>query len=729
MSKKLAKIVALVLAVAMVFALAACGGNGGEEGTKATDATGESQSAEGSTEPAAPETPYLEFKGEDGKYARLDDEEVYNTVLGGYGEYMDKALAAETVDERFVLFAKAEAYLLDSAVMIPTTTQGGRYQITHAAPHTVPYVQWGNDDDRFFGLVISNDLITTEEHDAMIEQWQNALAGNGTYDPAAYLTEQGHELNKVYNTTFQTAPATIDWLNTSMQSDTEITVNTVDGLVEYDNLNKLNPAIASSWDVSEDGTVYTFHLRDDVNWTTADGSVYAPVVAEDFVAGLRHMLDAQEGLEFLVDGVIVGATDYYMNGGSWDDVGYKAVDDHTLEVTLETKVPYFMTMLTYSCFMPMCKSFYESRGGVFGVEEYAAATEDTNTYTFGNPNDVSSQVYCGPYILTKLQASSEITCEKNPNYYNPDKVVIDSIKWVYDNGENPTQYYNDVVSGLYVAAALGEANGLLKAAKDDGNFEKYAYVTDTTSTTYFGGLNVNRGTYALGSGTCESPKANDETAKVSTAVALSNKDFRKALQFAFDKGTQNAVSAGDDLKLANLRNMYTHPEFVFLEADFTDEDGHTFAANTAYGEIVQYYLDQMGAEVKIADGIDGWFNPESAKAHFEKAKEALGDAVTYPIQIDVVYYSANDTQVAQAQAYKKSVEGTLGAENVVVNLVEATTPEDYYACGYRAADGEAANYDMFYGSGWGPDYGDPYTYLQTFLGEGGYMTKVIGIKS
>jgi len=74
------------------------------------------------------------------------------------------------------------------------------------------------------------------------------------------------------------------------------------------------------------------------------------------------------------------------------------------------------------------------------------------------------------------------------------------------------------------------------------------------------------------------------------------------------------------------------------------------------------------------------------------------------------------------------MEENLGTENVVINLIEATTPEDYYASGYRASNGEAGNFDFFQGSGWGPDYGDPSTYLDTFLGEGaGYMTKVIGL--
>ena len=174
--------------------------------------------------------------------------------------------------------------------------------------------------------------------------------------------------------------------------------------------------------------------------------------------------------------------------------------------------------------------------------------------------------------------------------------------------------------------------------------------------------------------------------------------------------------------------MYTHPEFVQLSEDVTDANGHKFAAGTMYGEMVQYYLDQMGCPVIVKDGVDGWFNPEAAKAALAEAKKELGNTVKWPITIDVVYGSYSVNIVAQAQAYKQSIESVLGAENVVVNLVEATVSADYYASGYRASNGEAGNFDMFYGSGWGPDFGDPCTYLDTFRGAGeGYMTKVIGL--
>ena len=663
---------------------------------------------------------------EEAAYVRGDDDEIYDAVLGDFTALMDAAEAAESIDERFILEAKAEAYLLDSAVMIPTTTQGGAYAITRIAYRTIPYANWGNDDDRWGTMVIANEFIKKEDRETMKEAWAKAVAGEGEYNAAQMLTDMGYTLASDYKTTFSTAPVTLDWLNTSSQADTEITVQTVDGLVQYSNLGVMEPKLAKSWDISDDGLTYTFHLRDDAKWFTSEGAEYAPVTAKDFVAGFRHMLDAKAGLEWLVDGVIKGATSYYAEGGAWEDVGYEAADDYTLVVTLEQPTSYFMTMLTYSCFLPICEDWYLSHGGVFGGEELTAASADTSTYTYGQNTDVSSQVYCGPFLLQKLVTDSEIVCVKNENYYDAAKINVNSITWIYDDGGNPAQTYKDTVDGIYASTALTEASGTLALAKADGNFDKYGYVSDTTSTSYFGGLNLNRGTFELASGACKSPKT--EQQKIDTQTALWNKNFRKAMQHAFDKGTYNAVSRGEDLKYASLRNMYTHPEFVQLSADAQDADGNEFKAGTMYGEIVQFYLDQMGCKVTVADACDGWYNPDAAKEFLAAAKEELGDTVSWPIQIDVVYLGSSANNTAQAQAYKQKVEETLGAENVVVNLIEATTTEDFYACGYRASNGEAGNFDMFYGSGWGPDYGDPNTYLNTFLGGGaGYMTKVIGL--
>ena len=154
----------------------------------------------------------------------------------------------------------------------------------------------------------------------------------------------------------------------------------------------------------------------------------------------------------------------------------------------------------------------------------------------------------------------------------------------------------------------------------------------------------------------------------------------------------NAVQRGEDLKYASLRNMYTHPEFVQLSADTQDADGNEFKAGTMYGEIVQFYLDQMGCKVTVADACDGWYNPDAAKEFLAAAKEELGDTVSWPIQIDVVYLGSSANNTAQSQAYKQKVEETLGAENVVQgDRSVLITGFLIQGCHYDRRDGEAAS--------------------------------------
>ncbi len=664
-------------------------------------------------------------------YAREEDAYVYDAVLGDYARLLEKANAAQDPDERFVLFAQAEAALLDAAVMIPTSSQGGAYTISRIAPRTVPYVQWGSDDARLKGMVISDELLTPAERDALLSQWDEAAHGRGVYDPAAWLIANGHAVQTDYIATYSTDLWTLDWLATSSQEDTEILVNLADGLVEYNNLGQIVPALAESWEISGDGTVCTFHIRRDANWFNYDGSVYAPVTANDFAAGFRHMLDLRAGLEYLTDGVIAGAMNYARGGGSWEDVGVRATDPYTLQITLERPVAYFMSMLTYSCFLPICEKFYNEVCGIYGPDAVDAAMEDGSYYEggFADPNDVSTQVYCGAFLPIWEQTGEEdrnLLLTKNERYYQTDEVKLSTVRWVHDNGEDPDAYYSAVLDGYFPGIALSAATGLLDRAKKDGIFQKYAYVSETNSTTYFGGLNLDRGIFALENGAVASPKTDAQ--KTDAAKALLNRNFRKALMYAFDKAAQNATSRGEDLKNVNLRNMFCMPDLVRLSKPVTDKSGHTFPAGAAYGELVQYYVDALGLGIDVSDGTDGWFRPEKAKEAMAAAKEELGDKVSFPIQIDVVYYANAAANTAQAEVYKYVIEKTLGTENVVVNLLAAESPEDFYACGYRAANGAEGNFDMFYGSGWGPDYGDPSTYLNTFLPDGaGYMTKVIGL--
>ena len=144
----------------------------------------------------------------------------------------------------------------------------------------------------------------------------------------------------------------------------------------------------------------------------------------------------------MLEGVIVNASQY-INGEVTDiaDVGIKAVDDYTVEYTLEQPVTYFMTMLGSSDFAPLCRSYYTSQGGKFGAEFDASASD----YTFGK--DPNSIAYCGPYIVSNATASNTIVFKENESYWNKDNINVKTITWLFNDGSDATKAYNDLKAG------------------------------------------------------------------------------------------------------------------------------------------------------------------------------------------------------------------------------------------------------------------------------------------
>lgn len=106
--------------------------------------------------------------------------------------------------------------------------------------------------------------------------------------------------------------------------------------MEYDDEGTLQPTLAESYEVSDDGLTYTFHIRDGISWVDSQGRAVADLTADDFVAGMQHMMDAQGGLEYLIEGIITNASEY-ISGEVTDfsQVGVEAVDDNTLVYHLE----------------------------------------------------------------------------------------------------------------------------------------------------------------------------------------------------------------------------------------------------------------------------------------------------------------------------------------------------------------------------------------------------------
>lgn len=744
-------------------------------------------------------------KEEGAKYERGNDEAIFNTVLGEYEQLCEIARGIKDDNERYVAYAAAEAALLDSGVMIPTTTQNGAYAITRVAPRTVPYVSYGIDEDKLNHIIAvkggQDNFLKSADREKLLDIWNAKRAetkDEKVYFDAvkAYFAEKNYEIADTYKTTFSSAPQTLDILGTSRAADTEFLTNGIEGLVGYNSLGYLEGKIAEEVPVGEshedeEGNkyfTYTFKVRENAGaWVTNEGTKYADVKASDFVAGFQHMLDAQGGLDYLVDGVVVGVHEYLAKTGKFEDVGIEADDDaRTVTFTLTNEESFFVTRLVYSCFMPLNKAFYESKGGKFGIDELAAA-KTAGTYKYGVANDASSILYNGAYRCTKLDLESEIKFAKNDLFRDKDTTIPTELSWIYDAGEDPDQTYADVRAGTYPGMALSASTGTLDYAKRDGIFDDYKYITETNATTFFGGMNMNRGTFELASGGVKSEQT--EAQKIAINKAMNNINFRRAIQHGWDRAAYNAVSRGKDLATTNLRNMYTQPEFVSLSADVDSyevaknyfgvkEDKSTdwtkpliklqsrgaFASNydyrsaigaaesldllgqgTSYGDLVQFFFDlRTGAfspisqepiyrEANLADGQDGWYNAKLARQYFwEYVLEAGSDLPAEGLVIDNVYYGGSTAQTAQANAFKQSLEDSFtfnGKKYVTVNLISASTVNDYYYCGYYCESGEEINQDIFYGSGWGPDYADPSTYLDTFERTSGYMLMTLGINN
>ena len=730
--KNLKRVLCALLALVMVLGFVGCKNNGDDKTTPAPNNTNKPAESEVPAT-AVPTTPLPT-----GDYNAMSAA-IYDAQLGAFNTLYQAAKEEQNVSKRYALMAQAEAKLLEAAVLIPGTTNGGNYGLSRVAKRSASTVLWGNDSDRFHNVLVTTELISAEDQTHLKAMW-NEVRGTGTYTQKAtdYLKEKGYTLKDTYNMGYVSDPQTWDALATSRSADSEAIVNTYDGLVEYDNENEIKPALAESWEVSEDGKTYTFHIRQGAKWVDAQGREVADLTADDFVAGMQHMLDAGGGLEYLVENIIVNALEY--NTGDVTDfaeVGVKATDDNTVVYTLCQPTSYFITMLGYTVFAPMSRTYFESKGGVFGKDDYKAAV-DAGTMKYGQTvNDIA---YCGPYTVTNHTAENTIVFQANPTYWNKDNITIKTLTWKFNDGQDPTKAYEDTKAGTLDGCGLSSAS--LEACKADGNFEKYCTVSDTDATTFVLFLNLNRNAYA---------NFNDETKVVSTMTddqkkrtdaAMLNVHFRRAIGMGLDIATYNGQVVGEELKLNSVRNSYTPGNFIALEEDVTVEingESKTFAKGTYYGEIMQAQIDADGVKIKVwdaenqtSDGFAGWHNPANAYEELQMAIEELKEfdieiSKDNPIVMDLPYYSGADVYTNRAQTLKQSVEEALQG-CVVVNLVSCADAKEWYYAGYYTESGKDANYTLYDVSGWGPDYGDPATYLDTMLGDGaGYMAKCLGL--
>lgn len=241
----------------------------------------------------------------------------------------------------------------------------------------------------------------------------------------------------VYNRGTAADPETLDPHKTSTTYEADIMRDLFDGLVMPDSKANLIPGAAESWTISPDGLVYTFKMRKDGKWSNGD-----PVTADDFVYSMRRMVSKDLGAEYAsILYPIKNAEEVNSGKVPPEEMGVKALDPMTLEITLKGPTPYFLQMLSHQAAYPVHKGSIDK----FGAD-------------FVKPGNLVSN---GAYMLKEFTPNSRVQIVKNPNFHDAANVKIDVVNYIptedraaamkrYEAGEFdsyndlPTEQLNDL---------------------------------------------------------------------------------------------------------------------------------------------------------------------------------------------------------------------------------------------------------------------------------------------
>ena len=483
---------------------------------------------------------------------------------------------------------------------------------------------------------------------------------------------------------FSTDVQTLDWHMSQRATDAEITANCVDALTETNSYNNYVGALAESWEANEEKTEWTFHLRD-ANWVTNTGEVYAPVTADDFVAGLQHLADFDGPTLWIAGSFVEGLADY-ADGKTTDfsTVGVEAVDEKTVKYTLTAPTPFFNTIVANNAFWPVNRDFLESKG-----DGCKLGDPDTANCGYGAPTDPSSILYNGAYIIDELVSKSSQKLHKNEAYWDAEHVYVNKISRVYNDGSDPAatvKGFEQAENPFYMATLLTTAPDFAKYLEQ---YKDYAYTGIQNAYSFGMNFNLNRVNYE---------NSNKTAAQFADSkAALLNSSFRRALKFALDRVSYMATAVDPSIAEKALRTIECPWDFV------TTSDGR------AYGELVQAASEDP--TIDLSEGQDSIYNPEKAQAELAKAKTELN--VSWPIILDVLVDEADPSNISQASSLEQSVEASLGVENVDIQI-HPVDDDTYTGSSYTSNGPQDACWDISTSTGWGYDYVDPKSYLSIF---------------
>lgn len=424
----------------------------------------------------------------------------------------------------------------------------------------------------------------------------SVLAGCGSSSSTGGDAGKASEQVLTYN--LGTDPKTLDpALNNAVDGGIVLS-NAFEGLCKVDENNKAIPGVAEKWDISEDGTVYTFHFKQGLKWSNGD-----PIKASDFEFAWKRVLNPETAAEYAYQmSYIKGADDYNQGKGSVDAVGVKAIDDNTLEVILNAPCSYFLQLTAFPCYFPVNQAVVEAD------KDWATKAE--------------TLVSNGPFKFTDYKMKDQIVLEKNENYDEKDSVKLDKVTMKLVGEE--TSAWASYKSGQFDMVDVVPMSEIQGAVKD-GSAKIFPQLG-----TYFYCVNVSD----------KAKEVDPDAAKV-----LSDVKVREALSLAIDRKTlvENVTKRGET------------PAHGFVPVGITGEDGKDFAEKEYFkpeGDVEQ--AKKLLAEAGYPDGqgfptIVLTFNPESghgtiAQAVQDMLKTNLGINVELQSQEWKVFQTTRDNK-------------------------------------------------------------------------------------
>lgn len=492
------------------------------------------------------------------------------------------------------------------------------------------------------------------------------------------------EETSVYRQLYSMEATSLNYLTTYSLTDYSIGANVVDCLVEYDQYGNVIPSLAERWEHNDDMTQWTFHIRKGVKWVDKNGKEIADVTAADWVTAARYVNDAHNASDvqymYNTGAIVHNAQKYYdytaylltletlglkegeeavdeegniiepVDPVSEDDIGVSATDDYTLVYTLDQPCPFFLSILSYTSYMPVYEPFLQEQGSGFGLD-----------------ND--SLLYNGAYILTDFEPQYQHILKKNPSYWDKDNVYIDEIHQIYNAEEHNvavSMYQNKEVDFAVVPSDL-----LDSMMKDEKTKDMIHCSRPNNSFSYFFCFNFD-------------PQFDTEYEPDNWKIAVNNENFRKSIMAGLDR-----------MKALTVSNPY-HPE-ILLNNTITPSDFAVGAGKdyTQYESLAPY------------TGGDS-FDADQALKYRDTAREELSsEGVTFPIKVLMPYNPSYAEWGKECQVIEQQLEGLLGDDYIDI-IIEAG-PET----GFLSSVRRSGKYALMK-CNWGADYADPQTWTEPF---------------